>query len=603
MKKIYLSFLALAVAGVANAQRVSNTVPFRTENHDVKTATKAPQDKGAQLWFDDFSNSANWYMTTVGADPKNWTIGQSATGNGGFPLADIQSSSGTPFALFDADDASGTPSFDASITTVNPINCSGNANVSLVFESYFRPFNTTAIYVEVSTDSVNFTSSYPVHTNVAVNGATANPELTTVNISAAAGNQPKVWIRFRYTGSWDYGWAIDDVAIEVTENNDLFASEGYYGTAGVPYTRVPVRQIQPVDFFMRVDNVGAVDQPNTIMTATVNASPVATSLPQTVMAGAVADSLGMAGSWTPPATVGVPYDIAVIASSDSVESTPANNGIAFMPLEVSADLYAHDDFGGTGPFWNNGGGYNTQVTPPTEEFEAGNWFDIFVTDTATSIDVVIGTNSQAGAIIDAAIYDISSGSFVEVPGSRTAPYSITAGDASSNATITLPFSSPIELVTGTYFVCVHAWAGAGAEFFYATSGSSLDGQGFGAQQSLIFYPTMAAPNSGENFYTTQTPTVRLRTTAMTTSIENVVAEELNFNVYPNPSATGEFTINLNAATSENVNLTVTNVVGQTVVNRVIAVSGQTKEVISLAGQSKGVYFLTVNNETVKLIIK
>jgi len=82
-------------------------------------------------------------------------------------------------------------------------------------------------------------------------------------------------------------------------------------------------------------------------------------------------------------------------------------------------------------------------------------------------------------------------------------------------------------------------------------------------------------------------------------------EELNtvkFNVYPNPS-TGVFNINLTSENSGNVNLSVKNVVGQTVLNKTIAVSGQTKETISLTDYSAGIYFLTIDNKTVKLIVE
>ena len=85
-----------------------------------------------------------------------------------------------------------------------------------------------------------------------------------------------------------------------------------------------------------------------------------------------------------------------------------------------------------------------------------------------------------------------------------------------------------------------------------------------------------------------------------TSVEEL--NTLSFNVFPNPSA-GEFNINLSSVNSENVNLTVKNVVGQTVINKFVAVSGKTRETISLANYSKGIYFLTIDNKTVKLIVE
>ena len=81
--------------------------------------------------------------------------------------------------------------------------------------------------------------------------------------------------------------------------------------------------------------------------------------------------------------------------------------------------------------------------------------------------------------------------------------------------------------------------------------------------------------------------------------------ELNttsFNVYPNPSK-GQFNINLSNNKADNVNLIVRNLVGKTIINRNVKVAGQQLETISLTDYSKGVYFLTIENKTVKLIVE
>jgi hypothetical protein len=82
-------------------------------------------------------------------------------------------------------------------------------------------------------------------------------------------------------------------------------------------------------------------------------------------------------------------------------------------------------------------------------------------------------------------------------------------------------------------------------------------------------------------------------------------DELNttsFNVYPNPSK-GQFNINLSNNKADNVNLIVRNLVGKTIINRNVKVAGQQLETISLTDYSKGVYFLTIENKTVKLIVE
>ena len=83
---------------------------------------------------------------------------------------------------------------------------------------------------------------------------------------------------------------------------------------------------------------------------------------------------------------------------------------------------------------------------------------------------------------------------------------------------------------------------------------------------------------------------------------NEVNNNVKFNVFPNPS-NGIFNINLSSNEVNNAILTVKNVVGQTVLTETVNVSGNTNHQISLVDYSKGIYFLTVNNETVKLIVE
>jgi hypothetical protein len=78
-------------------------------------------------------------------------------------------------------------------------------------------------------------------------------------------------------------------------------------------------------------------------------------------------------------------------------------------------------------------------------------------------------------------------------------------------------------------------------------------------------------------------------------------EATSFSVYPNPS-NGDFTINL-VGEAKTANITVKNVVGQTIINKTVNVAGNSTETISLTDYSKGVYFLTVNGETTKLIVE
>jgi hypothetical protein len=596
MKKIYLCAIALSVGSLSFGQSAIQTAqPFKTKADVIKSATLAPQEKGVLIWSDDFTTASNW--VTTGGSPANWTIGQSAIGTGGFPLADLLSTSGAPFALWDSDNH-GAGLQDASITMANPVSTLGYNQVSLSFENYFRPYNTTAVYVEVSTDGTTFPNQFQVHAAVPANGATANPETTTVNISAAAGNQAQVWIRFRYTGDWDYGWAIDDVRIEESENNDLTVSNEYYGTDFVPYSRIPAAQVQPIDFAMQATNVGAVAQPNTVLTADINGGLSTHTSAATTIAPGATDSLFTTTQFTPPTSpLNTPYTATLSVASDSTDATPGNNGFIFPPFEVSQYIYAQDDHSATP---GAAGGNDNNQSPPSEEFEAGNLYDVFVNQTAYAIDVVIGTGTAVGEAIEVKLYDLTSGSFVLVAGAISNPVVIAAGDIGT--TMSLQFQAPAALTAGsTYFAAVHAYggSGAGSEFLYGVSGSSPGNTSPGGTTSYIFYPTMDAPATGQNYFTTQTPMVRLNFSPPSSVSE--ANETGTFSVFPNPS-NGNFTITLDGNT-ENVALSVKNIVGQTIINKTVNVSGQTTETISLTDYSKGVYFLTVGEETVKLIVE
>ena len=162
----------------------------------------------------------------------------------------------------------------------------------------------------------------------------------------------------------------------------------------------------------------------------------------------------------------------------------------------------------------------------------------------------------------------------------------------------LLFDAPVTLNPNTtYFAGISTLS----EFYYGTSGTSPGPGGTASTTSLIYYGTMDAPVSGKNFYTTRTPMVRMNFDPSLVGIDELKAQA-KFNVFPNPS-NGIFNINISSNEADNVILTVKNVVGQTVIIETVNVSGNTNHKISLTDYSKGIYFLTVGSETVKLIVK
>ena len=599
MKKIYLCALALSVGSSSFGQKSANAIARKTVTTEktTKSNTQNHNNKGAVLWSNDFDTPSDWTMTANTA-PDNWIMGDTSAvaPSGAYLIPNIVSDDGK-IALFDSDLlCSGNQ--DAQITTTNAITVLGSEpSVNIVFNNYYRRFQDST-FVIVSTDNTTWTK-YRVN-DVAVNAygdgntsaaASANPHTVSLNISATAANQPIVYIGFLFQGGCDYSWMLDNVEIQEGENNELILLNPYYGTEAYSYSRIPVDQIQVIDFDGGVKNDGGVDQPNTVLNVDINSGAyTAASTPQTVAAGTT-DSIGT--SWTPPTTVGVPYVATVTVSSDSTDATPLNNTFTFPAFEVSQYVYAYDDYAAAASQGTGGG-----VDGTDEAYEAGNSFDIFTTANLTAIDVVVGAGTAVGSNFKGIIYEnIATAPFY----SFVAETQFYQTDASSIGSVTqLLFDAPITLDPNpndlkTYFVGISVLS----EFYYGTSGNSSAGNGSGARTSFISYGTMVAPVSGKNYYTTNTPMIRMNFDPSLVGIDEL-KDQVKFNVFPNPS-NGVFNINLSS--NDNVNLTVKNIVGQTVVSETVTVSGNTNHKISLTDYSKGIYFLTVGNETVKLIVE
>ena len=175
------------------------------------------------------------------------------------------------YALIDSDGAGATETQNAKIVTANSINLTGESLVVLVFQQTHRRY-AESTYVVYSTDGGAVWQEIEVNDMMTVNTNSANPQTVQVNMSAYLGNQANVKIGFKYTGQYDWFWAVDDVKLMIPDDYDLSLNSGYWGSTGfwgarLPYYQIPFAQLAPIDVAGIVTNNGALDQNDVMFTA------------------------------------------------------------------------------------------------------------------------------------------------------------------------------------------------------------------------------------------------------------------------------------------------------------------------------------------------
>ena len=186
MKKIYLSILSLSMVSIATAQTTNETSVGKNQspviNSSVKPTTIASEK--AVLWGpNSMGVSSEWSFTdnSTSVSGDNWIIGTGVPA-GASPIPGITSTTANDgFALFDSDAlCSGDQNADVYFYT--PIDLTGQMGVAIEFESYYRAYQ-GACYVIASTDGINWTE-VQVHSSLAVNTSSGNPEIITANVSS-----------------------------------------------------------------------------------------------------------------------------------------------------------------------------------------------------------------------------------------------------------------------------------------------------------------------------------------------------------------------------------------------------------------------------------
>ncbi len=597
MKKIYVCLVGLLAAGTLVAQKNSPVLNGKNNSFIQEKAPKGvfTQPKGITLWQNDFSVQADWATGNAGSTGTpphtagDWEITTdlgSANQTASAQIATLvpagHTTAANGYAIINSDAAGGSQTQNAWIYYTGNIDLTGQPNVVMTFQQTHRRF-AESTFVIYSLDGGTTWLEVEVNASMMTNTNTTNPDLVQVNLSSEIGNQDSVKIGFKYTGEWDWFWAVDDVKIVTPEDYDLEMTGVYWGSTGfwgvrLPYYQIPIAQVAPINFGGIVSNLGALNQTDVVFTAALaSGAYTGTSVPSTVLAGSF-DTLEVTVAVTPPA-VAANHVVNLSATSAATDADPTNNTIASAAtIAVQNYIYARD----LGTI--SSGSFNSGLA-----FEVGNIFDIVATADLTAIDVVVNAAAEAGAVMYARLYsiDAATGDFVYVDESN--PYTLTTANLGQK--ITLPFmGGAATLNAGESYLVVAGSEGDGGasnDLVVGTAGVS------GVQTSFYLDETATW------FYTTSTPMVRMNFDP-TASI-NEVANVFGLNVYPNPASD---VINVTLNKEVTATITVVDVTGKVV--KTTTINGVSTS-INTAGLSNGVYYVNITDgtsvSTEKVVIK
>lgn len=568
MKKVYLLLSALCVAGGTMAQVPFNKVApakksIGINEMPVKSVNQI-QAKATTLWTNDFSNPSDWSMTNTSSPATDWVI---TTNQNAAPVAAFQpagfASAANGFAIIDSDAQGQNGSQDAFLTLVAPITaCASEPIVVLRFSQMHRRYLETT-EIQVSNDNVNWTS-IDANPGMNANTNTTNPALVSVDISAVAGNQANVYLRFHYVGAWDWFWAIDDVELVVPDDFDLAGQGVHWGVEGpwglrLPIVQMPNTQIQPIKVGGIVKNVGGQTQSDIVVNGVIPSTYSGASA-QGTLAPFELDTFDLTTDFT-PAGNGT-YTIDMSLTSGATDANPADNTLPSVTVDVQDYLYSRTGNVQVGNAYNGGDG-----------FDFGNVVDIFNNQTVYSIDVFVDGNTPAQTEIFATLYGFDSNDEFQYL-DQSELYLLQPSDIGT--WVTLRLQNPVALVAGESYVPCASYSGG------ATTGLVIGTAGVSEPQTTFIYDIPTATW----FFSTSTVMVRM-------NFKNDVGiEELDdalaLNMYPNP-AKEEVTISFNNNNEEAV-ISILDLSGK-VVKTVGANAAQT--VVNVADLQAGVYVVRV----------
>ena len=433
MKKVYAFLFVSLIAVGASAQHVFSPAAMGKDKEMKRANNSAIQYSGDREVFytNDFSDCSTWTVDnaynngyTQFVQDLDFECGDNIQPDGFAPIDPLASTTAANgFMMVDSDEYGGEEGGSGIennwFQSAEPINCADHPYVSLSFETFYRMWDNGSsdgneyCLVEVSRDGVTWPdvetfevsegfvdfgdgdgevqARWELWPEMETQDPVSNPTLFVFDITAAAGGQETVWLRFRWKGTWGYAWMVDDVALFDTPENDIrfdnyITYTDYNGTFMYEYGTWHTSQATEVQMAAKVRNIGTADQTNTTLTVNVNGALAGSSDPVDLVYQA-SDTLRVVG-YTIPTEVG-DYTVDYEVSSDFEDENPGDN-LATQMFDVDDVQYGRDNAEFTGFF--PGSTYN-------DEFIAATPYQFFGEATIYAIDVAIVDGDAEAPVI------------------------------------------------------------------------------------------------------------------------------------------------------------------------------------------------------------
>lgn len=463
----------------------NRATPFWTEDfgNGIPATWSVLDSSGICPWV--FSTDGSWGNFSVGGTTAAAPAISSTTSSNGFIICDNDSANHFTY---------GQPSganyqYLSSYIGTSAIDCSGHSSVILSFEHLFRYNNSVALNVKVSNDNVNWTI-YNVSGGLANNATSADPQLTSLNITSIAANQPTVYIQFGWSARV-YFWMIDDIALSEADPFDVANNDTWWemGNLGYQYYKIPLTHAAPISFNSDLyNNTGAQlsnCQSVTEVSGTTGIVFTGTSNAISIVAAAN-DTVTSSTSWTPVAT-GF-YEVNSVASSSSgTDGNPSNNAYDDS-LMITSSTFGLDNLTDAS---QSTGAISNFSSNTGQAFKIGNIYQVTINDVVECVQIGIADEVEnEGKEIFAEVYafDQAVGSFVFR--GATASYQLTSADVGT--ILSLEMVAPAEVFANEEILVVAGHYGgdpSGSEdvsFMYGQSVPEQTVYGYNSANDLFF---------------------------------------------------------------------------------------------------------------------